>query len=241
MKLKVLATSFVVASCMTYSTPVLALETSVSITSDLRGGVYLAEGLYKSLKSDASDEGQDDGSVVDEGTVASTAPSGQNLSDTSEFSVRPSLHLEVSQQLFQLQKLTFGAKVEFVYASYGVRYPNGFSFQSGDRIVRFTEPSSLNLRSIDAGIGPIIRLEFTPRTSLRGEVLFVYQSVTIQSNLGSWELKDHLFGKRIDRSIWFDYLIFNNAFDGSAQTVATFGVTHRHNEPSFNIGLRVSF
>lgn len=241
MQLKSVAASFVVASCLTYSTPVLALEISVSVSSDLRGGAYLAEGLYRSLTSDASDEGQDDSSVVDEGTVASTPPSVQNSSNTSEFAVRPSLHLEVSQRLFQLQKLTFGAKAEFVYASFGVRYPNGFSFQSGDRTVRFTEPSSLNLRSIDAGIGPIVKFEFTPRTSLRGEVLYVYQSVSIQSNLGSWKLKDDLFDRRIDSSIWFDYLIFRNAFDGLAQTVATFGVTHRHNEPSFNIGLRVSF
>jgi len=227
-QLKKVVALFGVGALLGYPSPVAAFDATVSLSSDLRGAVYLVEGFYGSLGADTSDENEDVGS-------------SSEGSDTVNFAVRPSLHLEVSQQLYQRQQVTFGVKVEVVYASLGVRYPNEFSFQSGGRTIRFTEPSSIQLSSLDAGVGSFISFELSPQMFIGGEIMYVYQDLSIQSTLGSWDLNDNLYDSRIDSSIWLDYILFNNGFDLPVQPKARLGVTHRHNESSFNLGLRVAF
>lgn len=236
--MKRLAASFGVGILLGYSTPVMAQDVAVSLSSDLRGAVNLAESLYKGLGSDTSSEDQGGGSNADGGTTVS---SRQDSSDSVSFAVRPSLHVEVSQQLYQRQQLNFGIKGELVYVALGVRYPNGFSIQSGGRTIRFTEPSSIQLRSLDAGVGPFVRFALSPRMTLGGQIMYVYQDLTIKSSLGSWELSDDLIDRRIDSSIWLDYGIFNNSFEPAVRPALRLGVVHRNNKASVNLGLRLSF
>lgn len=236
--MKRIAASFGVAVLLGCSTPVMALDAAVSLSTDLRGVVYLAESLYKGLGSDTSDEDQGGGSSADGGKTVS---SSRESSDSVNFAVRPSLHVEASQQLYQRQKIIFGIKGEIVYLSFGVRYPNGFSFQSGGRRILFTEPSSIRLSSFDAGIGSFVSFELSPRMSMGGEIMYVYQSLSIKSTLGNWNLKDILYDRRIDGAIWIDYEIGNNLFKSPVQPSLRFRLAHRHNEASFNMGVRLAF
>ncbi len=229
---------FGVGVLLGYSTPVMALDVAASLSSDLRGAVNLAESLYKGLGPDTSSEDQGGGSNADGGTTAS---SRQDSSDSVNFAVRPSLHMEVSQQLYQRQQANFGIKGEIAYLSLGVRYPNGFSFQSGERRIRFVEPSSIRLTSFDAGIGSFVSFELSPRMSVGGEIMYVYQTISIKSTLGIWNLKDNLYDHRVDGAIWIDYEIGNNLFKSSVQPSLRFGLAHRHNEASLSVRARLAF
>jgi hypothetical protein len=224
-----------------FSSSASALDVSLSLSSDLRGAVQLAEGLYRSLDSDAADEnpviGSDSGSS-DPGAINLDR---QEPSDATNFSVRPSIHLEVLQQTYQRQNLTFGVKSELAFASFGVRYPNGISFSTGKSRVRFTEPASIKLRSFDIGMGPFVGLAMSSRLSIGGGLMYVYHDLSIKSTLGSWELIDKLTDHRIDGSLWLDYNILNGRFNPSAQPSLRLEVIHRYGESFFNVALRTSF
>lgn len=234
--MKQIAVFFRVAVLLGCSTQVMALDAAVSLSTDLRGSVYLAESLYKSLGSDTSDQGQGSGSSVDGGKTVS---SSQKTSDSTNFAVWPSLHMEASQKLYQRQQVIFGIKGEIVYLSLGVLYPNGLIFHSGGRRIRFIDPSSFRLSSFDAGIGPFVSFELSPRMSVGGEIMFVYQSLTIKSTLGNWNLKDTLYDSRIDGAIWIDYEIGNNLFKSPFQPSLRLGVSHRRNNASLYVQVQV--
>lgn len=238
LRIKQVVALFGVGVLLGYSTPVTAQDVAVSLSSDLRGAVHLAESLYKGLGSDTSSEDQGGGSNADGGMTASNR---QESSDSVNFAVRPSLHVEVSQQLYQRQKVNFGIKGEIAYVSLGVQYPNGFSFQSGERRIRFTEPSSIRLTSFDAGIGSFVSFELGPRMSVGGEIMYVYQSLSIKSTLGIWNLKDNLYDHRVDGAIWIDYELGDNLFNSPVQPSLLFGLAHRHNEASLSVGARLAF
>lgn len=237
-RIKRLVISFVAALLpFIFSAPVIALEAAVSLSSDLRGAAYLAESLYKGVEPDNPKEDQDGGASADGG---SPELSNDKSVDLVEFGVRPSLHVEVAQQIYQQDRLHFSIKGEVVYASAGVRYPNGLSFQLGGRTVRFTEPSSLQLSSFDLGVGPVFRFELNPRMSVGGEIVYIYQRLSIQTVLGDWKLKDTLYDHRFDHALWIDYRVGNKFFT-SLQPFLRFGLTYRQDEASLSLAARFSF
>lgn len=234
--MKRIAVFFRAAALLGCSTQVMALDAAVSLSTDFRGAVSLAESLYKSLDSDTSDQSQGSGSRVDGGK---TVWSSQETSDSVNFSVRPSLHMEASQKLYQRQQVIFGIMGEIVYLSLDVLYPNGLIFQSGGRRIRLIDPSSIRLHSFDAGIGPFISFELSPRMAVGGEIMYVHQSLTIKSALGDWNLNDTMYDRRIDGAIWVDYEIGNNLFKSSIQPSLRLGVSHRRNNASLYVQVQV--
>ena len=216
-------------------------ELSISISTDLRGSISFLEEIYQPNGSQSSAGSQSSSDASSSSSTSSSSLKDRASETTEQFRVLPAVRLRYRHIFIEQHDLRVGLHGSLSYVKLRARYPDGFTISAGSRNVRFTEPVSFTLESVDFGLGPFIQWQLTRNLDVNAAITRVDQRLKLSSELGSWNLEDSLQRTFIEWSSSIEYTILDRLAGDRIRPSIFLSIVGRPKEKVIGLGLRFMF
>ena len=180
-----------------------ASEVSANLSTDTRGVFAFIEGRFAPIsRSSGSQNSSASGSPPSSGT------SSQRLRDTRSFELLPTHSLAYYHLISDNGNFVYGVRTHISRTKLQLKYPNGVILSSSPPVIRFSEPVRFDLSSIDAGFGPFIKYQVSPRISVQASLFAVRQKIKLKSKLGQWDLEDTFYRSFFEKTASVEFSPF---------------------------------
>ena len=215
-------------------------ELSISASTDLRGSIAFLGEIYQPNGSNST-AGNQSLSSGQSSSPSSSSSNGPTKEETEQFRLFPTLQLRYRHVFLEQPDFVLGIQGSLSYVNLRTRYPDGFRISLANRNLRFTEPASFTLESVDFGLGPYMQWQLMRNFNVNIVISRVDQHLKLSSTLGSWALEDRLQRSFIEWSSSVEYTFFDSLIGERIRPSIFLSIVGRPEENVFGLGLRFSF